>query len=343
MLSRVGYRITTHAVHTDGRFAARLRRRLANRPYQDLVPPATVGDIVRLCGQNKATTIFLNVVNFTPLAEHLKQAMPEIRIVLLSHGLESVDYLHTIRSRELAAPFAGVTKYDELRLARQLIAECHHRQWIDDVLCLSPFEVEIERWLGAKRVEWLPRIVKFAPIPWQPVEQRVGFVGRLDHPPNLEGLILVLRELQKLPSRIRVRVVGGATSPPERIFRQFPFVQYLGELTDNHLELEASTWSCFLHPIFCYARGASTKLAVALGWGLPILTTPPGIRGYLWRSGKLLVVDSPQSYANELVQLLTDSARLQAVRAEVEKVATNSPSLESVAKRAHQFLLGCES
>jgi hypothetical protein len=43
--------------------------------------------------------------------------------------------------------------------------------------------------------------------------------------------------------------------------REYGFVNYLGELSDEKLRENASTWSLFLHPVF----GCSTKLEVAIG------------------------------------------------------------------------------
>jgi hypothetical protein len=62
--------------------------------------------------------------------------------------------------------------------------------------------------------------------------------------------------------------------------REFPFVDDLGRLNDVALRQEAATWFVFLHPLFCFARGASTKLATGLAWGLPCITTESGMRGY---------------------------------------------------------------
>jgi hypothetical protein len=49
------------------------------------------------------------------------------------------------------------------------------------ICALSSFDVELERWVGARRVAWLPRIVEPDPINWRPVGTRRGFIGTLDY------------------------------------------------------------------------------------------------------------------------------------------------------------------
>ncbi|MDH3598833.1 MAG: glycosyltransferase, partial [Candidatus Tectomicrobia bacterium] len=297
VLREAGFDLTEVTFQFDQRWRAKVLRRLSNRPYANMIPEACVDNIVRASKTHTISTMFLNFGDVVELAPRLKHLLPETRLVLLSYGLESVDYIHTIRSQRLSSPFAGMGRYEELRLARQLIAECNQRLVIDDVVCLSAFEAEIERWLGASRVTWIPRTVTYQPIAWNPIQNRAGFVGTLDHPPNREGLILVLRALQDLKTDIQVQVVGGPTQAGARLEREYDCVTYLGRLSDEALRKEAESWGCFLHPVFCYARGASTKLAVGLEWGLPIVTTPPGCRGYRWSRGSLVVAESPGDYA----------------------------------------------
>ena len=108
-------------------------------------------------------------------------------------------------------------------------------------------------------------------------------------------------------------------------------MRYLGPLSNELLEAEARTWSCFLHPIFCYARGASTKLATALSWEIPIVTTPTGRRGYTWRAGQLPTACDPLEFAR-LAESMLDPRRAAEAREQVREVATSSSSIEEVSQ-----------
>src|SRR5207237_7690665 len=127
----------------------------------------------------------------------------------------------------------------------------------------------------ARKVDWLPRTLPPGEaLTWQPDPNRVGCVSTLDHPPNWEGLVLFLRELEPTaPPNLRFRLVGGPEHRGRQLAGEFVRVDYLGALNEDALAAEAKTWSCFVHPLFCYARGCSTKLAVALRWRIPIVTT----------------------------------------------------------------------
>jgi hypothetical protein len=275
--------------------------------------------------------VFLNLVNLAPLAPLLRHRLAKRhRIVLLSHGLESVDFLFTVQSQ--AESGVAPPKRAERKLGHQLFAERKHRRYIDHVFCLSPFEAEIERWLGARGVTWLPRTVpERLPLPWAPKPYRLGFVGTMDHPPNREGLLLFLKELERIsPKGVELRVVGGPDRIGHDLSRRFQFVTYLGQLPDDKLEQEASSWACFVHPLFCYARGCSTKLAVALGWQIPIATTASGRRGYQWSKGSLPLVDTPEELVQTALRLSEPIAAVAAQK-EVAAIARSAPKISEVA------------
>src|SRR6202030_3441853 len=191
---------------------------------------------------------------------------------------------------------------------------------------------EIERWLGAKAVTWLPRTIPHrAPLCWSPNPDRIGFVGTLDHPPNKDGLIRFLQALEPLaPENVELRLVGGPTAVGKELAERFRSVRYLGPLSNEHLDGEAATWSCFVHPLFCYARGCSTKLAVALSWQIPIATTAAGCRGYVWRDGVLPLAETPDLLARLALRLTQHEAGLEA-RGQIQAIADSMPGVDQVA------------
>lgn len=339
-LNAAGFRLEQVTYETDSRLAVRLLRKICPRPYAHRVPPAVAGNVLSVAKRIGAKFIFLNLGDLAPIARPLREGLSKgARIVLLSHGLESVDYLHAIRARSGHTAFDDITKSNRATLARQLILECTQRQFIDQVFCLAPFEVEIERWLGAKQVTWLPRTIPTKTLTWAPRPGRLGFVGSLDHPPNREGLELFASALSNLAGgRAILRVVGGPPESASEIIRRFPFIEYLGPLSNVELEEEAGTWNCFVNPIFCYARGCSTKLAVGLGWRIPVITTPAGCRGYSWQEGVLPTAETPEGLAKLAIQMFDGEFRSQAQR-EVLRIVNSAPSLMEVAAKAYAELM----
>ena len=153
----------------------------------------------------------------------------------------------------------------------------------------------------------------------------------MDHSPNKEGLILFLEAFQKIvPAQVRLRLVGGPEGAARAIAQRYSFVEYLGQLSNEELQKEASTWNCLVHPLFCYSRGCSTKLAVALGWQIPVITTSAGCRGYSWSQGNLPLAETPESLARLALQMLNPEVAYIAQK-EVSAIARSAPTLTDVA------------
>jgi hypothetical protein len=224
-------------------------------------------------------------------------------------------------------------------LGEELLEETEQRRWIDAVLTLSPFEVEMEKWLGGKAVRWLPRTIMEPRLDFRSVDGRVGCVSTLDHPPNHDGLTRLFEELARIGDRnLRFRLIGRPSETGRRLAQIFPFVEYVGALDDDALRLEAATWCCFVHPLFVYAKGCSTKLAVGLGWGLPIATTEFGARGYQWDTSVLPLTRTPAELALSVIER-SRVERFQSLQQQTMVIVAQTPSLETVAQKARQFLL----
>jgi glycosyltransferase involved in cell wall biosynthesis len=332
-LRTAGVDLAIAPIEHDRRRLTRLARRISPAPYPAQWRRGAVADIALAATRARARFVFLNLVNLAPLAGELKPRLPaESELVLLSHGLESVDFLHTI-------PLKSGSRRDAGELGRRLLDERRHRASIDHVFCLSSFEAEIERWLGARRVTYVPRTLPDRPpLNWTPDRSRLGFVGTLDHPPTADGLDRFLQALERAaPPACRLRIVGGPAASGRALADRCRLVDYLGPLSDADLEREAATWSLFVHPMFGYARGCSTKLAVALAWRLPIATTPAGARGYEWREGTLPMAETPADLAR-LALNLTTRAAAQTARDQVAAVARLMPTLDEVGGLMRQAL-----
>jgi len=162
-------------------------------------------------------------------------------------------------------------------------------------------------------------------------------VGTLDHAPNLEGLVDALDAFAQVNQHAQIRIAGGPARIGAWLSGRYSFVDYLGPISNAALEEEAATWNAFLHPIFCNPRGSSTKLATAIGWKIPIVTTAAGRRGYKWREGNLVEAETPAQFALEATRLLDPSAA-KIARDAVAQVADTSPKLCEVASELRRHL-----
>lgn len=332
--------VTSLAVTPSGDPLRRLQRRLHLGSYlrydaSALLP--RLSDALR----RKPTHVFLNRSELLKLAPAIRHIAPESRVVLMSHGNQSGDDLYEVAgpggSRAHGFARLGAT----WQLGLDLATEAWHRHRSLDAVCvMSAEEGVIERWLGAKRVIELARLITPDPLPLRPVAKRIGYVGTLDHTPNRVALELLCTEISQCADLdLELRLVGRPSGTGENFARRFSFVRYLGPLDEGALREEAATWSLFVNPVFWLSRGASMKLGQALGWGLPVLTTRSGARGYdFGDTPPPMCGDSPHDFVSRLKQLLTEPA-LREARVASQLAATAGPARAELARRLHSALI----
>jgi hypothetical protein len=331
VLRAAGFELEELTYETPRDVGTRLRRRLRGRPYEGELPQNLASSIGQAAAGGGHAFIFCNLKDLIPSGPLIERG--QAKLVLLSHGLASVDQLHDNRIRE-----GGWSSRSQLKLARQLQAESAGLPAFDHVFCLSPMEAEITRWLGARSVGWLPRVLRPDVLDFHPAGDRLGCVGTMDHPPNLEGMELFLRSLEATGrTNVRIRLVSRSSAICEDWSRRFRFVDYLGPLGEDEMREEASTWNAFLHPIFCHAMGCSTKLATGLEWGLPVVTSHAGARGYQLREVRLPLADSPDAMVQVALSMLDPLTFEEAGRA-VRDLARRGPTIDQVAGMAREQL-----
>jgi hypothetical protein len=317
-----------------GRFVSRL----LPKAVQTLEPAGLFERLTVAVDRTNAEIVFFEWGVFPSVSSRLKHQYPAVRQVLLSHGVEGIDVLVDQRLRRENGNENRVRLVGERMLGHELLYEAEQRRWLDAVLTVSSFEVEIERWLGMRNAVWVPRTVLEPSLTSQPIDHRVGCVSTLDHAPNFDGLIKLLDALTgKVSGDFRFRLVGQPARQGAWLARRYPFLEYLGGLIDEDLRAEASTWCCFVHPIFVYSKGYSTKLGIALGWGLPIATTDFGARGYRWDRKQVPLARSPVELAGIVLQRCAVD-QFEKHKKSTEYTARLAPRLSDVGDKIREFL-----
>jgi glycosyltransferase involved in cell wall biosynthesis len=339
LLAQAGFQLHTVAFDPDQRPLTKLFRRLEKRPYLRMMPPTLVDDVAAAVEKFSARFVFFNLLDFPTLMPPLRAKFGDkVKFIHLSHGLDSTDICIDQQVKRSATDECNFDAAMSRRLGSKIICEADFRRYLDGVLCLSPLDAELECWLGVPRTAWFPRVIRETPLDCQPQNGRVGCVATLDHPPNYHGFVALFSALQKLNTpNLRFRLVGSPTAQGEELAARFAFVDYVGRLSDEELKTEAATWCAFVHPIFHYARGCSTKLAVALGWGLPVVTTVAGARGYEWDE-KLLPLAATAGELAVMIANASDVAGFAARRERSLALAAKQPTAADVAQRMRAFL-----
>ena len=328
----MGLSVEIVRINNNQRLDTKILRRVNSSPYFRPVAPM---DLAIACeAAQNADVIFLNQVALCAIAKPLKEAAgTTVPIIALSHGCEITDLLHLARlHRKL--PISGRLRPSPKQAWAQVLSdEIASRAHIDGVIALSDYDAQTETWLGTTKSIWLPRTIKPEPLAWTPTLGRFGFVGTLDHAPSLEGLVLVLDQIERQnASQLSLRIVGAPPNIGQWLAQRYATVDYLGPLSDADLNEEAKTWNAFLNPIFCQARGCSTKLAMALNWQIPIITTPIGRRGYTWSEGSVVEADHPRIYVEAMISAQADNRVALALQHHVRSASVASPTLIQVAE-----------
>ena len=316
---------------------ARIRWSIENYSMYDV--KADKKGLLQFLHANAVQYVFINMASAVRYAKTIKDEFGDaIKVILLSHGNHSGDFLHLITTPPKKESFI-IQYIKKIRLGFLVSTESLFRKkYLDAVITLSETERQIENWFGARNAVFLPRRLWDSFLQHEPVKGRIGFVGRLDHAPNYQGLQILLDELQRTGHEgLEIRLVGAPVANGRQVAEKYPFINYLGELSDADLDKEAATWCFFLNPVWWYSTGASTKLSKAISWGLPIITTTAGMRGYEWKQGELLVADTPHS----MCHAMRESLHLEKVRywaGQTKMVAQNGLSLEDLQQRIRSAL-----
>lgn len=318
----------------------RIKVRAGLNSYNDYKASDYEPGLQEVITKNHIGYVFLNLSNTIRFAEVIKRHFKDsVKVILCSHGNESGDYLHEIT--RFKSSMGGIKNlFSTITLGRMLKIEATYRQrFIDLVLTVSPVEEEIENWIGAKKVMMVPRVINSNPLDWKPVIGRVGFMGDLSHWPNFHGIDSVCKELEKLNTKTEIRLLGNPEKKGMELSGKYPFVKYQGFLNDTEILTEAASWSFFLNPVLYYSRGVSTKLAKALGWGIPVITTLIGCRGYVWKGGSLVTVDNAKEMAKKINELSWNMEAINIAKKETDKVVNSTILISDISEILKEALL----
>jgi len=331
-----------HPVRPARGVGFRIRRRLHLGSYLGYDVSAQSAALATVIREQAIDHVFINRAELLRFAPALRQLAPATRLILMSHGNQTGDDLYEVTGQS-GRRTGGWHRFTATwQMGLDLRTESwHRRHGLDAVCVMSEEERTLERWLGAGCTVVLPRRLEATPLSRTPVTNRIGYVGTLDHTPNRVALETVCRELalNTKPAGLELRVCGGPAPVGEDFAARFPFVRYLGRLDDQALRSEAATWSLMLNPLFWLSRGASMKLATALGWGLPVLTTKAGARGYEWGGAAVPVcADDPRQFVQTALELLANPTALAAAGTAARTAVGSAPNLDALAARLRQAL-----
>lgn len=315
----------------------RLLHRLNLDAYQSYLPKQFRESLLALIREKEITHVFINKSELLKFSRLIKEAKLPIvpKIIMMSHGNESGDLLGDLTG--ILPKFKPIYQYfGILRLGMALYLESFYRKRYVDLVCtMSEEESALEKWLGINDPFFIPRLIdEKCKVERDPQPGTFGYVGTLNHMPNLSALYQLCDQLEQTKSSPEIRIVGGPRQKGEELANRYQFVNFLGNLDDAQLLKEVKNWSFFLNPIFNYSRGASMKLGKAIEWEIPVITTTAGRRGYYFKEGKLLeTADTPLAMVEQINQLVAIGPEAyQLLQSAIRLVKSSAPGAHDIAQ-----------
>lgn len=157
-----------------------------------------------------------------------------------------------------------------------------------------------------------------------PEDNSLLFIGAFTYEPNRAGLEWFCREVWPLimaeNSHAKLRVAGYGMDQVDMSYAEQDGIHLLGEIADPAVAiLEAQL---MVVPIL-FGTGTRVKIAEALGYGRPVVSTTMGAEGYedFTEKNGLFRCDYPLKMADQILALLDDQAACLSLGREAKRIA----------------------
>ncbi len=255
------------------------------------------------------------VCDCVQMARHV-EGLKGASLILFQHNVEAqILKRHSEKSR---GPLASYMALQWKKMAR---FESNVGSWFDAVIAISEPDKSmfqaIYGWSHVTAIDTAVDVEFFRPdaLPGSEQEDRVVFVGSMDWLPNQEGVRHFLREIwpkvrEKRPNAI-VQIVGR--NPPAEILNHDGQngIEVIGQVADTRPYLIEATVSVV--PILV-GGGTRLKIFEAMAMRKAVVSTTIGAEGLPVRPGEhILLADTPELFAAEVVDLLANRSRRAAI------------------------------
>lgn len=143
----------------------------------------------------------------------------------------------------------------------------------------------------------------------------IVFTGQMDYPPNIDAVTGFARNtlplIRATAPHARFAIVGRSPGPQVRALESLAGVTVTGEVPDVRGWLLAA--DVVVAPLRI-ARGVQNKVLEAMAMGRPVVASSAAFAGIAARAGtELVVADGAEDEAREILRLLGDPQRAQAI------------------------------
>ncbi len=323
ILRRQNYQVTLapQSLREDEPYASALRRvgiEVIHRPHA-----SSIESFLESRGADFDLVILSRLEVIEAQLGAVQRLCPQATII---YDTVDLHFLRQQRELELTGEVAYGFDHEETRTKELAAIES-----VDLTLVCSSAEKELLAELCPDApVEVLPNVHEPAAIS-APLAERSGllFVGGFEHPPNADALRWFLRDIlplivEKLPATV-LHVVGSKMPDEIRALASDGVIVH-GFVPD--LEPLYASARLSIAPLR-YGAGVKGKVTGSLAHGLPVVATTMAVEGTdLEAEGAVAVGDTPELFAREVVALLSDDDRWNALADAGERSVRKHFSLE---------------
>ena len=133
----------------------------------------------------------------------------------------------------------------------------------------------------------------------------------------------------------KLNVVGNFSAEQIRLFEGAPDVWFSGRVEDVRPYFTSA--AVYVAP-FQYGYGSKLKILEAMAMQKAIVSTPAGVNGIDVAGGQAVVAPSPQAFADELVALSHDPARIRRLGAAARALACEQYAWDVIGARIRRFI-----
>jgi len=233
-----------------------------------------------------------------------------------------IYYGHDIHHKRLAAQIAIGDGGEDLREEMERMRAMEERVWrqVDTIYYPSVTEIaDVVTWLQANALAKIKAftipVYAFDSFPVDPASnlaerRNLLFVAGFGHGPNGDAAVWFVNEvlplIQAHVADVHIHLVGSNPTPDVRALAGAA-VSVTGFVTDDELMGYYARSRVVVAPLR-YGGGMKGKVAEAMRFGLPTVTSPAGAQGLDDAKSFLAVAESADGFAREVVRLLRDDA-----------------------------------
>lgn len=220
---------------------------------------------------------------------------------------------------------AALMKERELSIISQVDCTITHSHVERDVLAMEAPDCPVALW--PLMFEHFGTRVPFS------ARRDICFLGGYRHPPNVDAVVYFVNEVFPLlrAAEPGIRFIVAGSYPPEEILSLASEDVIVTGMIDDLRDL-FDPCRVFVCPLRVGA-GVKGKVASALSYGIPIVSTSVGVEGTeLEHEHHLLVADDAEAFAAEILRLYYDEALWNRLSANGQKLVRDDLSLDMGAR-----------